>query len=111
LGRTMDGTMLLFRTFAVLAAALLVGAFGLLVLMPDGTTLDVGLVSLSPTLVGHLRHGVQHFLGAWVWSHVFTPLLVRPVWLIPLCLGMVCAGVSVTTGTPTESPRRTRTRG
>jgi hypothetical protein len=107
----MAGTMILFRTFAVLAATLLVGAFGLLVLMPDGTTLDVGLVSLSPTLVSHLRHFVQQVLGAWTWSHVFMPLLVRPVWLIPLCLGMVCAGVSVTTGTPTESPRRTRTRG
>jgi hypothetical protein len=103
--------MLLFRTFAVLAAALLVGAFGLLVLMPDGTTLDVGLVSLSPTLVGQMRHLVQHSLGTWPWSHLFMPLLVRPAWLIPFCLGMVCAGVSVTTGMPTESPRRTRTRG
>jgi hypothetical protein len=104
-------TVLVFRIFAVLAAALLVGAFGLLVLMPDGMTLDQAMASFNPLLVGHLRHFVQHSLGAAAWSHVFMPLLVRPVWLIPLCLGMVCAGVSVTTGTPTESPRRTRTRG
>ncbi len=104
-------TVLAFRIFAVLAAALLVGAFGLLVLMPDGMTLDLALAEFNPALVGHMRHFVQHVLGAGAWSHAFMPLLVRPVWLIPFSLGLVSAGVSVSLSTPTESPRRTRTRG
>ncbi|MEJ0044735.1 MAG: hypothetical protein WDN04_00105 [Rhodospirillales bacterium] len=56
-------TVLAFRIFAVLAAALLVGAFGLLVLMPDGMTLDLALAEFNPALVGHMRHFVQHVLG------------------------------------------------
>jgi hypothetical protein len=107
----MTAAVMIFRIFAVLAAALLVGAFSLAVLTPDGMSLDQGVLMLEPTLVSSVRHLVQHTIGAAAWTRLFMPLLVRPVWLIPLCLGMICAGVAASVGTPTESPRRTRTRG
>ena len=101
---------MLFRTFAIFAAALLVAAFGLAMLTPDGMTLDEGLAAMGPHAIGSFRHGVQHVLGAGAWTHLCMPLLVRPVWLIPLCLGMICAGVAASVSTPGESQHSTRTR-
>jgi hypothetical protein len=102
--------MKLFRAFAILAAALLVCAFGLVMLTPDGMTLDEGVAALGPRAISDFRHTVQHILGPGAWSRLCMPLLVRPVWLIPLCLGMICAGVAASLSTPSESQRSTRTR-
>jgi hypothetical protein len=106
----MASDVLISRIFAVFAAALLVGAFGLMVLTPDGMTLDQGVYALDPRGIAHLRGMVGHLLGAAAWGKLFMPVLIRPVWMIPLCTGLVCAGVAASTGTPTESPRSTRTR-
>ena len=102
---------MLSRVFTVLACALLVGAFALLMLSPDGMTLEQGIGALRPHAVAHLRVSLQHALGPAPWSHVCVPLLLRPVWFIPLGLGLVCAAVAHMTAAPDESPRSRRTRG
>jgi len=104
------GAVIVSRTFAVLAAAMAVTAVALIVLTPDSMTLIQGLAQLNPELPQHVRHAIQNVFGARVWAHVVTPVLVRPVWLIPGSLGLLCAGISASTGWPTGSPRSTRTR-
>ncbi len=105
------GIMLLSRIFTVLAAAQLVGAFGLLMLAPDGMGLEQGITALRPHAVTHLRQAVQHLLGGFSWSHAFAPLLARPVWFIPLVLGLVCAAAARSTVVADESPHSRHTRG
>ena len=104
------GIVMVFRTFAVLAAAMAVIAVALIVLAPDNMTLIQGLAEVNPALPRQLQHAVQNALGVRAWAHVATPLLVRPVWLIPVSLGLLFAGISASTGWPTQSPRSTRTR-
>jgi hypothetical protein len=97
------------RIFAVLAAILLVAAFGLILLAPYDMPLVQGMSALDPTLLRHFQHAVLHTLGSRVWARIVTPILARPVWLLPLALGMVCAGVAATTSAP-ATPHRTRRR-
>jgi hypothetical protein len=98
------------RIFTVVAAVLLVTAFALMMLPPDGLSLKEGLAQIGPNTPEALMNGVRRTLGAEVWARVFLPLLVRPVWMLPLSLGVVCVGVAATTMPPTESPRRTGRR-
>ncbi len=102
--------MIVSRIFTVFAAVLLVTAFALMVLPPDGLTLVQGLAQLVQDAPQTLQRSIVHTLGAVAWLNVFVPLLVRPVWLVPLSLGVLCVGVAATTMPPTESPRRTGRR-
>jgi len=101
--------VILSRTFTVIAACLLVASFALLVLPPDGMSLAQGLSALGHDLPA-FREFVVATMGSGVWLHVFVPLLVRPVWLLPLSLGLIAAGVAASTLPLAESPRRTGRR-
>jgi uncharacterized membrane protein len=98
------------RTFAVLAAAMAVLAVALIVLAPENLTLIAGLAQISPGLPAHLRHAILNALGERAWVHLFTPLMVRPVWLVPVYLCLLFAGISASTGWPPHSQRSTRSR-
>jgi len=98
------------RTFSVLAAALLVAAFALMIIPPATMSLAQGLSELNHELVMQAQHLVQRALGSWAWVWVCVPVLVRPVWLVPLCLGLLCAGTAATTHPPSQPPHRARTR-
>ena len=47
--------------------------------------------------------------GHFIWTAVALPLLNRPVWLIPVSLGLICVGGAVSTITPT-APRTKQRR-
>jgi hypothetical protein len=96
------------RTFTILAATLLVTAFGLLVLAPYDMPLVQGLGALDSTLVERIHRAVLHSLGHAAWGNVVTPVLARPIWLIPLSLGIVCVGVATTTNVPATTHRTRR---
>jgi hypothetical protein len=108
------GAVVVSRIFTILAAALLVVAFALLVLPPDGMTLVQALAGMTQDAPGQfleqLQRAVTATLGTFAWVKVLVPLLVRPVWLVPLALGLFCAGIAVSTLPPAESPRRTGRR-
>ena len=89
--------MIWSRTFAVIAAALLVGAVALAMLAPPGLPLGEALFRLDHRLPMALRGSSA--VGGWVWQALLRPLMVRPAWFVPAALGMVAAGVSVTLGT------------
>ncbi len=101
--------MLLSRIFTVLAATMLVVTFGLIMLTPYDMPLLQGLAAYDAGLAAHIHDTIAETLGSRVWTIAFKPLLDRPIWLIPLSLGMVCVGVATTTNVP-PATQRTRRR-
>jgi hypothetical protein len=96
------------RIFAVLAAVLLVAAFALAALVPEGLNLGQGIAAVNRDWLNWLT---QRGPGAgWIWEWVEKPLLVRPVWLLPAAFGLVCAGAALTfsSGGPQGRSRRHR---
>lgn len=90
------------RALLVLAAVSLVGAIGLLALTPRGLTLEMGLSSLDPAVLRWLRS------NAAFWAASQEPLFDRPVWFLPVGIGLVCAGLSASLNLSrtSHSPRR-----
>jgi hypothetical protein len=83
------------RIFAVLAATLLVGSVALAALMPTDTTLVQALHAMDPAAPEHVQRVVTGLLGRGLWEGAIVPVMVRPVWLIPVCLGLICVGGAV----------------
>ncbi|MDE2582428.1 MAG: hypothetical protein KGL52_12410 [Rhodospirillales bacterium] len=99
--------MILSRTLAVLAALLLVGAVALAMLVPPELSLGQALFLLNHQLPRTLQGGIRAHLSDWMWQDVALPLLLRPVWLIPASIGLICGGASLTLGSRAgPGPRR-----
>jgi hypothetical protein len=50
----------------------------------------------------------EHAMG-WLWDHVARPTLLRPAWLLPASLGLICIGCAATLnsrGAPRSHRRR-----
>ena len=95
---------MLARFFAVMAALCLVGALALGTLGPPGQTLGQGLLMLDHDSTTWLR---EHSV-AWLWNWIEVPLMIRPLWLIPACIGVICAGMATSLSLGDASPRRRR---
>ncbi len=102
--------MILHRVLAVLAAASLVAAFALATLLPP----QLSLANLIAMMDSRLLYDVHEFAVAegvdWVWPHLLMPLLLRPCWLVPICLGLVLAGGAMTVASRKSVPRSHRRR-
>ena len=99
--------MILSRILAIAAALLLVGAVALAMLAPPELPLGRALFLLDPGLPHALHRGIHDHIGGWLWNDVTLPLLLRPAWLIPASIGLICAGASLTLGSRTgPGPRR-----
>lgn len=92
------------RVFAVLAALLLVAAVAIATLMPQGFTLRQSIALLDQEGPIWLR---DHS-APWLWTWVEAPFMVRPIWLLPAFLGLICAGMATTLNLGDASPRRRR---
>lgn len=88
--------MIAKRAFAVLAAVLLVGAVALAMLGPPGVPLGQLLFMINHDLMEALHSGTERYLAAWLWDYLAVPLMMRPAWLAPAGLGLICAGLSFT---------------
>ncbi|GAC1345705.1 MAG: hypothetical protein NVSMB18_25970 [Acetobacteraceae bacterium] len=92
------------RIFAVLAALLLVAAVAIATLTPQGLTLGQGLVMLDRGMTAWMRaHSAD-----WAWQWLELPFMVRPLWLVPACLGVICAGMAASLNLGSASPSRRR---
>ena len=87
--------MIAQRTLAVLSAILLVGAVALATLGPGTVSLGRALYQVDRTLPETLHGWCDQILGAWPWTNMVMPMLVRPAWLLPACLGLICVGLSL----------------
>ena len=81
-----------YRILAVLAAALFVGAVALATTGPGMVSLRAALTWLTSDNLENLQGWVARVLGAWAWTYIVQPLLIRPAWLPVASLGLVCAG-------------------
>jgi hypothetical protein len=96
------------RIFAILAAALLVGAVALAMLGPPAVPLGQMLFLVDHDLMEGVHRFVGTHLATWLWDYLLVPLLLRPAWLLPAILGLICGGVSLTLSTRKPAHRSTR---
>ena len=101
--------MIAQRILAVLAALMLVGAVALAMLGPPSVPLGQALFMLNHDVMDVLHSGVERHLSAWLWENIAMPLLLRPAWLVPAALGLICAGISLSLSTR-KSARRSHRR-
>ena len=87
--------MIASRILAVLAALLMVGAVALAMLGPPSVPLGQLLFMIDHDLMDALHAAISTHLGGWIWERLMVPVLVRPAWLVPAALGLVCGGVAV----------------
>jgi hypothetical protein len=83
------------RVLAVISAVLLVAAVAIATFGPESISLGQALYLVNHDVLDKLPGWSTRNLGIWVWSSVIQPLLVRPAWLIPAALGIVCIGLSL----------------
>jgi hypothetical protein len=96
------------RILAIISAMLLVGSVALATLGPPSVPLGGLLLMIDHGMTEALRSGIEQHLASWIWSDLAMPLLVRPAWLVPTALGLICAGAafSVSGRKPAGRPHR-----
>jgi hypothetical protein len=97
------------RVFAVLAALFLVVAAAIAILAPANLSLGHALFELNRPALNAVQLAIQRSVGTWLWQDAVVPVLVRPAWLVPSCIALICAGLAMTLGTrrsATQSHRR-----
>ncbi|HWA79727.1 MAG TPA: hypothetical protein VG848_05375 [Acetobacteraceae bacterium] len=99
--------MILRRALAICAAALMVAAFALATLEPPDMPLGSFLYSVDAGFLNFLQAEIQHHLAPWLWDKVVVPVLMRPAWLLPVAVGIVCAGAATSLAIA-ANPRSTR---
>jgi hypothetical protein len=96
------------RILAVLAAILLVGAVALAMLGPPEVPLGQAVFMIDHDLMEGMHRFVGTHLATWLWDYVIVPVLVRPAWLVPAALGLICGGVSLSLSTRKAARRSHR---
>jgi hypothetical protein len=98
------------RALAVLAAASFVAAFALATLFPPLSTLAQLVVWDDPGALTAMHSWLVTHVAPWAWDDLTVPLLLRPCWLAPVCLGILCAGGATTLASRAGMPRSHRRR-
>jgi hypothetical protein len=98
------------RILAVLAAAFLVLAFALANLFAATMPLSQLIAMIDHPLLLGLQDGIRDHVSAWVWQTLFLPVLLRPAWLLPLGIGVVLGGASLTVASRRRGARSPRWR-
>jgi hypothetical protein len=94
--------MIASRILAALAALFLVTAVAIASLTPLGMTLGQGLMLMDG---GWLAWMQKHSIP-WAWTWVELPFLLRPLWLIPATIGLICVGAAASLSFGKASPSR-----
>ncbi len=102
--------MIAARIVAVISAVFMVSAFTLATLLPPELPLSQGIAMLSHDWLVAFQEAVRTRVSEWAWTNLAVPLLVRPVWLVPVALGLVTAGVAVTLSSRAGSASSRRRR-
>ena len=87
--------MIAQRVLAVISAALLVAAVAVATFGPESISLGQALNLIDHDVFDQLPSWSTRTLGAWMWTSVIQPLLLRPAWLVPASAGIVCVGLSM----------------
>ena len=100
--------MIAQRILAVLAAMLLVGAVALAMLGPPEVPLGQVLFMVDHDLMNAVHRFIGTHLATWLWDYLIVPLMLRPAWLVPAALGLICGGVSLSLSTRKSTHRSHR---
>ena len=100
--------MITQRILAVLAAMLLVGAVALAMLGPPAVPLGQLLFMVDHDLMEAVHSFIGMHLAAWLWDYLVVPLMLRPAWLVPAALGLICGGMSLSLSTRKSTHRSHR---
>ena len=93
----------------MLAAVLLVGSVALASLLPADVSLRQAVHAIDAGTANGVQRAIVGSFGRGVWDALVVPLLIRPVWMIPVCLGLICVGGAFTAlshGAPRPKQRR-----
>ena len=82
----------MMRLFAALAALCWASAVLLAATGPQGLTLADAISVVNVMAVFRFQEYAERHLPFWVWGNVALPWLIRPAWLVPASLGIICAG-------------------
>lgn len=63
---------------------------------PPEVPLGQMVFMIDHDLMKAMQSGIEKHLAAWIWRYLIGPLMVRPAWLVPAALGLICAGVAAT---------------
>jgi len=96
------------RVLAVVSAALLVGAIALAMLGPPQVPLGQLLFMVDHDLMEAAHGFVGSHLASWLWDYLLVPVLVRPAWLVPGAIGLICGGMSLSLSTRKSAHRSHR---
>jgi hypothetical protein len=98
------------RILAILAAMCLVCAFALVTLWPPMLSLGELVSVMDHSLLVAVQDWTRLRVSEWVWAELAVPLLVRPCWLVPTAVGLVCGAASVTLASRNSVSRSHRRR-
>ena len=87
---------------------LLVGAVALAMLGPPSVPLGQMLFMIDHDLMDVLHSGIEQHLSSWLWQNLVMPVMIRPAWLVPAALGLICAGLSLSLSTRKATHRSHR---
>ena len=86
---------ILIRSLLVAAAVCVVAAFALAVLSTPATRLERVVATIDTAALPHLQDWVRATWGDWAWQNICVAILVRPAWLLPLCVSIVLTGLAI----------------
>lgn len=82
------------KILAAVGAFFLVVSFALAVLQPPFQSLGEFVVAFDQTQLNWLNTPPAGGGARMLWDAIAVPLLIRPDWLIPTMLGLVCVGLA-----------------
>lgn len=93
-GPPITGRVFAAKLFAAAGAMCLVASFAVASLMRPFATLAELMVLLDHRMFIAWDKAEHSPMATWLWVHLAMPLLVRPAWLVPTGMGLVCVGVA-----------------
>lgn len=75
---------------------------------PPEVPLGQALFMVDHDLMDNLHGFVGKHLHSWLWDNLAVPLMLRPAWLVPAALGLICGGMSLSLSTRNSTRRSHR---
>lgn len=105
-GSRISGRQFAAKLFAAVGAACLVASFAVASLMRPFATLAELLLMMDHRMFVAWNRAEHSPMATWLWMHLAMPLLVRPAWLLPTGVGLVCVGAATSFAWGQEAARR-----
>ena len=102
--------MIVAKILAVVSAVMLVGAVAAGTLGPQDMSLGEALAALDHIRLTAVEAYIRTHVSAWFWDHPVRAVMVRPVWLLPACAGLLFAGGAMTAASSQKAATSRRRR-